>query len=414
MNTKHIDIISIGDELLIGQVINSNASWMGKKLSSHGMKINRMIAIADTRQAILHALQDSMEQARIVLITGGLGPTKDDLTKEVVCEFFDSKLVLNEEVKQHVEEFFKKRGRDLTKLNFNQAMVPDKCRVIPNKVGTAPGMYFEKEGVHFLFMPGVPLEMKYIMESWALPYFKEICRPEAYMEKTILTHGMGESFLADKIAEWENNLPAHFHLAYLPSPGRVRLRLSARGKDERLLRAELEKQIENLKQYIGKLIYGYDDDTLELVVGKMLAEKGLSVSTAESCTGGLIAHKITTVPGSSAYFKGSVVAYANEIKERILGVNSKDIEDYGAVSEEVVLQMATGVRNLYKTDYALAVSGIAGPDGGTAEKPVGTVWIALATPDRVYAKKFLFGSERLRNIDWSYQSALNMLRMELL
>jgi nicotinamide-nucleotide amidase len=411
---KTIDIISIGDELLIGQVINSNASWMGQQLSSQGMRINRMVAIADTREAIIHALENSARHARVVLITGGLGPTKDDLTKDVACEFFDSKLVLDEQVKQHVESFFKKRGRDLTELNYWQAMVPDNCKVIPNAVGTAPGMYFEKDEVHYLFMPGVPLEMKSIMETWAIPYFRELCQPKAYVEKTVLTHGMGESFLADKIADWENALPEHFSLAYLPSPGRVRLRISARGDDKAALQKELDNQIAKLKNKIKFLFFGYDTDTMEEVVGKMLLHKKATLSTAESCTGGLIAHKITSIPGSSQYFKGSVVAYANEIKEDILKVNAKDLEKHGAVSEEVVLQMAANVRNLYKTDYALAVSGIAGPDGGTEEKPVGTVWIAMATPRKVVAKKFLFGSERSRNIDWAYQTALNMLRLELL
>ena len=411
---KSIDIISIGDELLIGQVINSNASWMGQQLSSQGMRINRMVAIADTREAIIHALENSERHARVVLITGGLGPTKDDLTKDVACEFFDSKLVLDEQVKQHVESFFKKRGRDLTELNYWQAMVPDNCKVIPNAVGTAPGMYFEKNEVHYLFMPGVPLEMKSIMETWAIPYFRELCQPEAYVEKTVLTHGMGESFLADKIADWEVQLPEYFSLAYLPSPGRVRLRISARGENKQELQKELDAQIAKLKSRIKFLFYGYNDDTMEAVVGKLLLDKKATLATAESCTGGLIAHKITTIPGSSQYFKGSVVAYANDIKQRVLMVDAKDLETHGAVSEEVVLQMAANVRDLYKTDYALAVSGIAGPDGGTKEKPVGTVWIALATPTKVVAKKFLFGGERVRNIDWAYQTALNMLRLELI
>lgn len=411
---KAIDIISIGDELLIGQVINSNASWMGQKLSAQGMQINRMVAVADTREAIMHALKNSAQNARVVLITGGLGPTKDDLTKDIACEFFGSKLILDEGVRSHVESFFKMRGFDLTKLNYWQAMVPNNCQVVANAVGTAPGMYFEKDEVHYLFMPGVPLEMKSIMDTWAIPYFKNLCQPPAYVEKTVLTHGMGESFLADKIADWENNLPEYFSLAYLPSPGRVRLRISARGENKDKLQAELEKQIIKLKSIIKALFFGYNDDTMEKVVGKLLLNKKATLSTAESCTGGLIAHKITTIPGSSQYFKGSVVAYANEIKEGILKVNSADLEKYGAVSETVVLQMAENMRKIYNTDYALAVSGIAGPDGGTKEKPVGTVWIAMATVDKVVAKKFLFGGERVRNIDWAYQTALNLLRLELL
>ncbi|MCK5857324.1 MAG: competence/damage-inducible protein A [Bacteroidales bacterium] len=412
--SKHIDIISIGDELLIGQVINSNATWMGQKLSSLGMKINRMEAVADTRDAITNALENAARNARVVLVTGGLGPTKDDLTKEVVCDFFDSNLVLDENVRRHVEIFFEKRGFDLTKLNFWQAMVPDNCQVIPNAVGTAPGMHFEKDNVHYLFMPGVPMEMKHIMESWALPFFKELCQPEAFVQKTVLTHGMGESFLADKIEGWESELPEKFSLAYLPSPGRVRLRISARGDDEQDLQRELDNQIEKLHAEIGLLIYGYDDDTLEELVGKLLLKNNLSLSTAESCTGGMIAQKITSIAGSSQYFKGSVVAYSNEIKEQILSVRFEDLEKYGAVSEVVVLQMAENMRNMYSTDYALAVSGIAGPGGGTPEKPVGTVWISIAGPQGSKAQKFLFGGERVRNIDWAYQTALNMLRLELL
>ena len=411
---KQIDIVSIGDELLIGQVINSNASWMGQKLSEQGLSVGRMLAVADTHNAITDALNDASRNARIVLITGGLGPTKDDLTKDVAIDYFGGKLILDEAVRKHVAAFFMKRGFDLSKLNYWQAMVPENCQVIHNEVGTAPGMYFVQDDVHFFFMPGVPMEMKYLMNSWAIPFFKNLCKPDAYVEKTVLTHGMGESFLADKIADWENQLPAYFSLAYLPSPGRVRLRISARGKSEKELINELNTQIEKLNSLIPNLIYGYNNDTLEEVVGKLLLEKGASMSTAESCTGGLIAHKMTTIPGSSQYFKGSVVAYSNEIKVSVLGVQPEDIEANGAVSQEVVLQMAENVRRIYKTDYAISVSGIAGPDGGTEDKPVGTVWIAVSSSRGTKARMFLFGGERIRNIDWSYQSALNMLRMELL
>jgi len=396
---KNIDIVSIGDELLIGQVVNSNASWMGQKLSEQGMKINRMLAIADTREAILNTLEDCANKARVVLITGGLGPTKDDLTKDVACDFFGSKLVLNEEVRNHVAAFFEKRGFDLTKLNYWQAMVPDNCQVIPNAVGTAPGMYFEKDGVHYLFMPGVPMEMKYIMQSWAIPFFKEVCKPKPYVEKTVLTHGMGESFLADKIADWENNLPDYFSLAYLPSPGRVRLRISARGEKQEVLQKELEMQIEKLKQNLGNLFYGYNDDTLEEVVGKLLLKNNATLSTAESCTGGLIAHRLTSVSGASAYFKGSVVAYANEIKMHLLNVKSETLEKHGAVSEETVIEMVQGVIKNMNTDIGIAVSGIAGPTGGTPEKPVGTVYIGIQTPfsQEVFQCFFHGSREQIQN-----------------
>ncbi len=416
MKTKRnkVVIVSIGDEILIGQINNTNAVWMAEKLNASGFSTVEITTISDDAGAILSTLERVGKIADLVVVTGGLGPTKDDLTKQTICRFFGSRLVLNEEILEHVRRFFAQRNKELTELNRRQAEVPDNCTPIHNELGTAPGMYFEKEGVHYVFMPGVPFEMKYIMESWVIPEMSRRLEPETIVQKTVLTHGLGESFLAERIAEWENALPPHIKLAYLPSPGRVRLRLRAIDSDRDKLQKEIDKEIEKLKEIIPELIYGYDDDRMEEIIGVMLREKGETLATAESCTGGYIAHKITEIPGSSDYFLGSVVAYSNEIKRDVLGVSEKDLDDYGAVSEPVIRQMAEGVRRKFGADYALATSGIAGPGGGTPEKPVGTIWIALATPHRTIAKRYQFGEHRIRNINFSFQTAVNMLRMELL
>ncbi len=410
---KGIDIISIGDELLIGQVINTNASWMAEKLNNKALPVNRIIAIADTSVAIIEALHNSINSAKLVLITGGLGPTKDDLTKATICDFFDSKLVLNQKVKDHVEEFFAKRGRKLTESNRQQAMLPNNCEIITNSQGTAPGMYFIKNETHFVFMPGVPFEMKSIMTEWVIPYFSEFCNIKARAQKTVMTSGMGESFLADKISHWEDVLPENTKLAYLPSPGKVRLRLHVESENKESAEKQLEQHIQDLNLIIPELIYGYDDEPLEAVIGKLLKEKGKTIATAESCTGGMIAEKITSIAGSSNYFKGSIVAYANEIKSNLLNIDMAIIDEHGAVSEEVACLMANNVREIMQTDIAVSTTGIAGPDGGTDEKPVGTVWIGIATKERVFAKKYQFGNQRERNTNWTLQTALNMLRKEL-
>lgn len=409
-----VTIISIGDEILIGQINNTNAHWMADLLNQNGYETIEILAIGDTEEAILEALSNSTKKSDLVLVTGGLGPTKDDLTKQSICKYFDSKLVMNQEVLSHVENFFMQRNRSLTDLNRKQAEVPDNCTPIHNALGTAPGMYFEKDKTHFVFMPGVPFEMKYLMEEWVIPQMSKKLSLKSIVQTTVLTHGMGESFLADRIQAWEEALPSHIKLAYLPSPGRVRLRLRVMDSQKHRIEAEINDQIEKLKKIIPEAIYGYDDDKMEEIIGSLLRAKGQTLATAESCTGGYIAHKITEIPGSSDYFKGSVVAYSNEIKNKILNVSQADLDNYGAVSEEVIKQMAEGVRLLFGVDYALATSGVAGPGGGTAEKPVGTVWIGLATPEKTIARKFQFGDHRLRNINFSFLSAINMLRLELL
>ena len=409
-----VDIISIGDEILIGQIVNTNATWMAELLNQSGFAIREIKSIADEGEAIVEALDLAKGKADLVLVTGGLGPTKDDRTKEVICDYFNTELEMNEAALAHVKGFFEKRGYDLTEVNRLQAMVPKACTAVHNEMGTAPGMHFDFDGTSYVFMPGVPSEMKYIMKSYVLPEFSKSGNVDSIVQKTILTHGMGESFLADRIEEWENSLPSHISLAYLPSPGRVRLRLRATGNSRVALMQEIGGYVYQLHELIPELIYGYDDETMESVIGEMLKELNYTIATAESCTGGRIAQKLTSVAGSSTYFKGSIVAYSNEIKVELLGVDAGVIEKHGAVSEEVVRQMAEGARNRIGTDYAIATSGIAGPSGGTEDKPVGTIWVGMAGPHYTMAKKFQFGNHRERNLQWSYMAALNLLRLELM
>ncbi len=408
------EIINIGDELLIGQVVNTNASWMAAHLSKAGIRVVQETTIADDDGAIKSSLDQAFERADIVLISGGLGPTKDDITKKSLTEYFGAKLVFHEPTYEQVKKIFAARKFPVSEINRQQAMIPDKCTPLFNKNGTAPGMWFEKEGKIAVSMPGVPFEMKAIMEEQVIPKLVRHFNLGTILHKTVMTTGMPESMLAEKIKTWEENLPAHIKLAYLPQPGIVRLRLSAKGKDGGRLRAEIEEQVAKLQQIIPEIIYGYNDVLLEEVVGQLLRQKGQTVATAESCTGGYIAHLITSISGSSDYFEGSVVSYSNRIKTEMLGVSEKTLETYGAVSREVVTEMAEGARQKLTTGYALAVSGIAGPTGGTEEKPVGTVWIALAGPEGTEAQLFHFGEHRGRNIRRSALAALNMLRLKLI
>ncbi len=408
------EIINIGDELLIGQVVNTNASWLAERLNSIGIRVRQVMAISDNRDHIKFSIDEAFRQSDLLILTGGLGPTKDDITKHTLAEYFGSPLVMHEPTLRHVEHFFTMRGRTITDLNRKQAEIPACCEPLPNPNGTAPGMWFEKDGKILVSVPGVPYEMKALMEDHILPRLAARINGEVILHKTILTQGAGESFLADLIATWEDALPSNIRLAYLPQPGIVRLRLTATGHDSFALEELLQQQIEELAKIIPGLIFGFDTETLEGVTGELLRSNGLSVSTAESCTGGYLAHMITRVPGSSGYFKGSMLAYSNDLKTGLLGVEPELIIRHGAVSREVVAAMARNARELMKTDYALATSGIAGPAGGTPEKPVGTVWIALAGPEDVTAKHFLFGNNRERNIHVAALSALNMLRLRLL
>lgn len=407
------DLITIGDEILIGQITDTNSAWMAKKLNDEGINVREITSISDQPAHIIATLYESGKNASIVLVTGGLGPTKDDRTKAALCTFFGTQLVESKDVLEHIVELLSPRGIVINALNREQALVPEKATVLMNKLGTAPGLLFKHEGTIFVFMPGVPFEMKYLMENEVIPQIKQLFNTTTIIHRTVLTQGLPESMLAEKLADWEDSLPECISLAYLPSPQSMRLRLSARGEDHASLSKLLDESIEELITVIPDNIFGYEEDSMAGNIGKILKEKGLTVSTAESCTGGNIAHFFTLNPGSSEYFKGGVVTYSNDLKVKLLGIDSGLIAAKGAVSKEVAEAMAVAARQLMNTDYAIATSGIAGPDGGTPEKPVGTVWIAVAGADLVVSKVYNFGDHRERNIIRSSQSALNMLRLIL-
>jgi len=386
---------------------------MAKQLNDEGINVREITSISDQPAHIIATLNESGKKASIILVTGGLGPTKDDRTKAAICNFFGTQLVENQEVLDHITELLSPRGIVINALNREQALVPETATVLINKLGTAPGLLFHHEGSIFVFMPGVPFEMKYLMENEVLPRIKKLFNTTTIIHRTVLTQGLPESMLAEQIAYWENNLPACISLAYLPSPQSMKLRLSARGDDHAYLSHLIEESISELAKIIPDNIYGFEEDSMAGNIGKILKEKGLTVSTAESCTGGNIAHFFTLNPGSSEYFKGSVVTYSNDLKIKLLGIDPQVIAEKGAVSKEVVEAMALSARRLMGTDFAIATSGIAGPDGGTPEKPVGTVWIAVAGTEFVVSKVFNFGNHRERNIIRSSQAALNMLRLIL-
>jgi nicotinamide-nucleotide amidase len=410
------EIITIGDELLIGQVVDTNSAWMAQQLNLAGISVKQITSVSDDQDHILTALEDAQERADIVLMTGGLGPTKDDITKKTLCAYFKTSLVFNEEMYKNVERLFFAFGKEVTPVNRLQAEVPAGCIPLLNTLGTAPGMWFEKNGKVVVALPGVPYEMKALMLDKVLPRLVKKYALPHILHRTVLTQGIGESFLAGLIADWENSLSEHgIKLAYLPSPGMVRLRLSVKGKDAAALKNTVDRKIEELRPLIAEYIYGFEEygkarETFADLVGKLLREKGGTLCTAESCTGGYIAHLITQVPGSSAYFKGSVVAYANEIKTMELDVPADLIEKHGAVSKEVAERMALHIRKKFGTHYSVAVTGIAGPGGGSDEKPVGTVWIAVASEKGMVSEKFRFGNSRERNIRKAADTALNMLR----
>lgn len=404
------EIISIGDEILIGQITNTNASWMGEELTRIGIDVVRNSTIADRREDILEALSEASKRAELVIITGGIGPTKDDITKSTLCEYFGSTLVHDEDAYQRVVDLLSGRV-DLNPLNKAQAMLPDNCIPIPNYHGTASGMRFDKDGVHYFSLPGVPYEMKAMMSEMILPALQEEFRLPAIVHKTILVQGVPESHLASMLEEYERTIPPELKLAYLPSPGRIRLRLTASGKHREALEALVDSEMERLIPFIPQgTLYGYGAEELEKVIGELLRDKGKTLALAESCTGGTIAQLVTSIAGSSQYFIGGVVAYSNKIKEGVLGVDPESIEEHGAVSKEVVEQMAEGVRKRFDADYSIATSGIAGPDGGTDGKPVGTIWIAVASRDTTISEVYRMGDHRGRNIRKSALTGLNMLR----
>ncbi len=398
-------LINIGDELLIGQVVNTNAAWMAAELEQYDIHVSHIITIADDLDDIERTLSDN-ENADVVLITGGLGPTKDDITKEALCRHFGAKLVLDQPSYDNVRDYFAKRGLPFSDINKMQGMVPDCCEALLNRVGTAPGMWFEHDGRVLVSLPGVPHEMRWLMTTYVLPRLSQRMGREAILHKTVLTVGIGESFLAEKIAAWEDALPANFRLAYLPDAGKVRLRLSAHGANHADLQAQMDSEIEKLVALIPEYIYGYNDETLASAVGRALLQRGATLATAESCTGGTLAHRITEVAGASQYYVGGVVSYSNELKMSLLGVKSETLDQFGAVSEQTACAMAQGCRSRLHADYAVATTGIAGPTGGSDEKPLGTVWIAVATPEKVSAHRYVFATTRAQHQERTANQAL--------
>lgn len=409
-------IITIGDEILIGQIVDTNSAFIAKSLDRIGVEVHEMASISDDKQHILDTFQKFQNKVDLVIITGGLGPTKDDVTKKTFCDYFEDELIVDEAVLTHVtkliEGFYK---RTITQINKDQALVPSKCTVLHNEVGTAPGMWMKKENTVFISLPGVPFEMKYLVENGIIPkVVREYKRPYI-LHKTIMTYGQGESMVAERIEDWENNLPEFIKLAYLPAPGSVRLRLSARGTDKELLEKAIEENVLSLTKIINDIIVGFDEDeTLETVVGRLLVQQNKTIATAESCTGGMVAQLFASVPGASKYFKGSIVSYATETKISVLGLSEDLINKHSVVSAEVAKQMAVNVKSLMNTDYAIATTGNAGPNKGDSDAELGSVFIALATPNEVIVEEFNFGQPREKVVDRAVKKCLEMLRKEIL
>ena len=408
-----VELISIGDELLIGQTINTNASWLGQELSLLGCNIIKGVTISDTKDAITNALDDIQKTTQLCIITGGLGPTNDDITKYTLASYFDMELEINEEIKLKIEQYFQKRNRPMLLVNEHQALMPKGCIVLNNNYGTAAGILIEKNNQIFVSLPGVPYEMKGIVLEELIPYLKNRFELKGKGHKTALTQGIGESFLAEKIKTWEDDLTKNnFSLAYLPSPGFVKLRITAPNEHEGL--DAINSYFNKLEQLIPEALYGYNEDKLQEVIGAKLKEKNLSIGTVESCTGGMLAAQISSVSGASEYFMGSLLTYSNEMKSKLAGVDARLIEEFGAVSQAVACAMAEGGRNKLNVSVCISTTGIAGPTGGTDSKPVGLIWIAIATSSRTISKSFQYGDQRERNIQMAVASALNLLRYEVL
>ena len=403
------EIITIGDEILIGQIVDTNSAWMARKLNDIGIRIKQISSVSDDKEHILNAFKEAAERADIILITGGLGPTKDDITKKTIADYFGVPLVENADALDNVAKIFARFKRPLLDVNRAQALVPQNCEVILNKNGTAPGMWFNEKDKIYVCMPGVPHEMMYMMEGDVIPKLKATFTLPAIVHKTILTVGEGESFLAERIADIEDSLPAHIKLAYLPKLGQVRLRLSGYGENETALKAEVETYAQKIVARVADVVAAEEDIPIEKAILNQMELKGLTLSVAESCTGGYISHLFTQHPGSSKVFLGGGVTYSNGLKEEILGVQNHTLKTFGAVSGEVVKEMVEGALKRFKSDLAIAVTGVAGPGGGTPEKPVGTVWIAVANINKMVVKKLTFGDKRQQNIERSAISALNML-----
>ncbi len=413
MHKTNAEIITIGDEILYGHILDTNSQWMSQELDNIGVKVIRKTTIGDQRSELLAAFSEAEERADVILITGGLGPTNDDLTKPCLAEYFNCRITLHTQALEEVTEFFKSKGRELTEVNRQQAALPECCTFLSNKIGTAPGMWFERNGKVFVSMPGIPKEMQLLMQNEVLPRISKLFATDIIYHKIVKTIGIGESWLADKIKDWEHNLPDHISLAYLPSLGQVKLRLTATGTNFDVLQTEVEDKISDLKESIDKYIFGFNNDKIEEVVGRMLLERSMTLATAESCTGGYLSHMITSVPGSSNYYRGSIIPYHNDHKVDLLGVSPETLKKYGAVSEQTVIEMSNGVREKFGTSIGVATSGIAGPGGGTPEKPVGTVWIALTDGTNTVAKKLQLWKDREINIKASAIAVLNMIRITL-
>ena len=409
-------IVTIGDEILIGQIVDTNSSYIAKALDKIGIATHEMLSISDNKEHILNTFQKLQNKVEVVIITGGLGPTKDDITKKTFCDYFEDTLIENKAVLLHVKEiiegFYK---RPITQINREQALVPTKAKVLFNKVGTAPGMWMEREDTVFISLPGVPYEMKYLIDNEVIPNLVQKYERPYIVHQTIMTYGRGESMIAEQIEDWEDNLPDFIKLAYLPSPGKVRLRLTARGNSKEILQKEIEKQVLLLDLLIHDIIVGYnEDEPIEFVLGKILTEKKLTLATAESCTGGKIAATLSSVSGASNYFKGSVVSYASQTKIDVLGVSKETIDKYSVVSAEVAKEMVLGIQKITHSDYAIATTGNAGPAKGDSNAELGTVFIAIASPNDVFIEEFNFGQPREKVIDRAVGKALELIYKEIL
>mgnify|MGYP002652600426 FL=1 len=409
-------IVTIGDEILIGQIVDTNSSYIAKALDKIGIATHEMLSISDDKQHILGTFHSLQNKVNVVIVTGGLGPTKDDITKKTFCDYFEDNLVENDVVLVHVKSIIEGiYKRPITQMNRDQALVPTKAKVLFNQAGTAPGMWMEKENTVFISLPGVPYEMKYLIDNEVIPNLVQKFERPYIVHQTIMTYGRGESMIAEQIEEWEDNLPDFIKLAYLPSPGKVRLRLTARGNDEALLKEEIKRQVEKLDLLIHDIIVGYnEDEPIEVVLGRLLTEKKLTISTAESCTGGKIAATLSAVPGASNYFKGSVVSYATQAKIDVLEIDENLIAKHGVVSAEVASEMVKSVQKMMKSDYAIATTGNAGPTKGDEDAELGTVFIGIATPNDVFVEEFNFGQPREKVIDRGVSKALELIYKEIL
>lgn len=405
-----VEIITIGDEILIGQIVDTNSAWMAKELNKDGYRVFQITTVSDDENHILNAVDQAFKRADIVLLTGGLGPTKDDITKQTLCKYFNTILVFNQEVVDNINQLFINRPLVLNELTYGQAFVPESATIIQNRRGTAPVTWFDQGDKVLISMPGVPSEMMWIMSNEIMPRLKAKFQTPSLLHKTVLVYDIPESSLAIKLTDWENDLPAYIKLAYLPTPGLVKLRLTGFLPDKKELEDSIHLEIAKLRSLLGSAILAEEDLPVEVVVGNLLKEKRLYLATAESCTGGNIAHTITSIAGSSAYFKGGIVAYSNEVKQRMLGVSAGTLDEFGAVSQEVVEQMANGALKNLNADIAVSVSGIAGPDGATDGKPVGTVWICVCTQKEMISRRFQFGNIRTININRATLSALAMIK----